>query len=346
MQESEQTPINNEEFLLFNMQNHYPQSPKSKFSILSQNRDFSNVKSNYFNFPHNSMRNESNFNLMQNHIPSLNVNSGLNNIQEIEEFTEFVLRNQERIEEECYKKMKGQFLKIITTQNGSRMLQKVLKKSNKEILSLILDEISEKIHELIIDPYANYFCQKFFAVLKSQDRIKFLQSISYHFIEISKSKIGTYPIQAFIEQLSSNEEKSLIIDCIKDYLLDLCYDSQGVHVIEKIIICFDEDLLQFAYELIINNFMNLANHSNGLCVIKKIIIHASKKETINKIMLRIVDNCLNLVQNPYGNYAIQVALDVIFVYLLYLELVRRKYFSYSQTLLKQIWKFVYAKVLK
>jgi hypothetical protein len=56
--------------------------------------------------------------------------------------------------------------------------------------------------------------------------------------------------------------------------------------------------------------MALANNCNGLCVVKKVIIHSLNKNTIFQFMKKIVDNCLNLVQNPFGNYAIQVALDV------------------------------------
>ena len=60
--------------------------------------------------------------------------------------------------------------------------------------------------------------------------------------------------------------------------------------------------------------MQLANNCNGLCVIKKVIIHSSDPVNVNRILQRIVENCLNLVQNPFGNYAIQVALDVIKYY--------------------------------
>lgn len=58
--------------------------------------------------------------------------------------------------------------------------------------------------------------------------------------------------------------------------------------------------------------MMMANNSNGLCVIKKIIIHCNKKSTLEKIQSKLIENSLILIQNPYGNYAIQVAFDVKF----------------------------------
>lgn len=85
----------------------------------------------------------------------------------------------------------------------------------------------------------------------------------------------------------------------------------GTHIIEKIIACFKEEEIQFIYDIIIDNFMIMSNHSNGLCVIKKIIIHCSRKPTLEKIQSKLIENALILIQNPYGNYAIQVAFDVI-----------------------------------
>ena len=48
----------------------------------------------------------------------------------------------EKLEEDCYSMMKGNFFKILTTQNGSRVLQKSLKNTSQEILSFILHEVS------------------------------------------------------------------------------------------------------------------------------------------------------------------------------------------------------------
>jgi hypothetical protein len=90
----------------------------------------------------------------------------------------------------------------------------------------------------------------------------------------------------------------------------LTLDPYGTHVIEKVVSCFKEDYIDFIYNFVINNFMKLANHSNGLCVVKKIIIHALKGETFEKLKDLLISNAMILIQNPYGNYAIQVAFDV------------------------------------
>ncbi len=129
-------------------------------------------------------------------------------------------------------------------------------------------------------------------------------------MKIAFSKIGTYPLQAIIEQTTDNFEKKLIIFSIKNHILQLSEDCFGTHVVEKIITCYDQSSIQFIYDMIIYNFLYLANHMNGLCVVKKAIIHASTQETIDIFKNLIINNFIKLVQNPYGNYAIQVAFDV------------------------------------
>lgn len=162
----------------------------------------------------------------------------------------------------------------------------------------------------MVDSYANYFCQKFFGFLEDLDRISFLVNICEHFSQIANNKIGTYPLQAVLEQLKTDREKNMVIDTIKANPMEMIYDSQGVHVVEKMIICFEEDRISFVYDLALGNFMKLANNTNGLCIIKKVIIHAKNEETIKKLLQKLIDNSFSLIQNPFGNYAIQTAVDV------------------------------------
>lgn len=61
---------------------------------------------------------------------------------------------------------------------------------------------------------------------------------------------------------------------------------------------------------LVENFMELANNSKGLCVIKRIIQKSKNEIIIKKICDLITENALSLVPNPYGNYVIQTALEV------------------------------------
>jgi len=58
-------------------------------------------------------------------------------------------------------------------------------------------------------------------------------------------------------------EKIIIINSLKDSISELCYDTYGTHVLEKIISCFEEEFKGFIFDYVEKNFLNLSNHING-----------------------------------------------------------------------------------
>ena len=95
--------------------------------------------------------------------------------------------------------------------------------------------------------------------------------------------------------------------------MKLCIDVYGTHVIEKIFSSFFnyEKYLIYISNFILDNFIYLVNNSNGLCVVKKEIIieYKIKNNNFEKLKKLLVENSLILVQNPFGNYALQTAID-------------------------------------
>lgn len=76
------------------------------------------------------------------------------------------------------------------------------------------------------------------------------------------------------------------------------------------ILNFHESQVESMMMKIVDNFIHLVNHMKGLCVVKKVIQKTKKEKFMKKILFIIEENALVLVHNPYGNYAIQTALDV------------------------------------
>jgi hypothetical protein len=120
----------------------------------------------------------------------------------------------------------GNFFKIITSQNGSRILQKSLCNTSPEILSIIFHEVSNRIHDLMTDSYANYFCQIFYGFLDLKSKLLFLEQISKYMEEISNSKVGTYPLQAIIDSIRSLEEQTIIKEGIKEKFLLITFVNE------------------------------------------------------------------------------------------------------------------------
>ena len=136
-----------------------------------------------------------------------------------------------------------------------------------------------------------------------------MKGIEESFIELSSDSIGTYPIQTIIEHLNSKIEKNIIISAIKDRYEELIYDPSGCHVLEKILICFEDEYTIFIYSYIFGNFLYLANNNNGICIIKKILTFVNNKKLHEKLKKLIKENALYLIQQTYGNYVIQVIIE-------------------------------------
>jgi len=87
------------------------------------------------------------------------------------------IKASNKINKENIKSLRGKFVKILKSQNGSRILQTSLKNDSYMIIKTIFNEVEDSLNELIVDSYANYFCQRLYEHLKSQDRIIFLKKV-------------------------------------------------------------------------------------------------------------------------------------------------------------------------
>ena len=220
-----------------------------------------------------------------------------------------ILFKIDKIDHFIYSKIQGNFVNLIKTHKGSRIFQNYLKNTHSEILHQIFIEINPHLKNLLIDPYANYFCRKFFTYLNQKDRIDYLQSIENSLIKLSSNNIGTYPIQGIIEHLGSKVEKNIIINAIKNHIEKLSIDPYSCHVIEKILSCFEEEDISFIYDYISQNILKLAYNANGICLVKKIITFTHKTKIHEQIKNIVEENSMELIKHPYGNYVFQVLIN-------------------------------------
>ena len=271
-----------------------------------------------FNFKTKSNNRYSNYSSNKNQVQRyINIdNKNQNNLfinQNFARELELLLVQQNGFSNYVYNLLKGKFILLMKNQQTCRILQFYLDQTKNEVIHLIFKEIANNIKELILDIYANYFCLKIFYFLNKNDRLLFLTNISDNFDELCINKISTYPIQCIIEKLNTEEEFDLIFNSIKNNLMELCFDIYGTHVIEKILSIFNyEKHIIHISNFILDNFISLVNNSNGLCIVKKeIIIEYKRKngENFKKLKQLLIDNSLLLIQNPFGNYALQLAID-------------------------------------
>jgi hypothetical protein len=202
-------------------------SKNEKNSNISNNND---KEENSIDNKNNNNENNININDNDNNINEDNENNNNNinkdnykrkesrrrtcpSLSNINEYLIFQLKNNleraGKIDYHIYNLIKGKFFTIIKNHKGSKIFQKYLKFTHCDILHQIFLELNDNLEELITDPYANYFCKRFFTYLNQKDRIEFLKSIEKPLIELSSDSIGTYPIQSIIEHLNTKNEKNI-----------------------------------------------------------------------------------------------------------------------------------------
>ena len=73
---------------------------------------------------------------------------------------------------------------------------------------------------------------------------------------------------------------------------------------------FADSRKKFIIEEGLGRLKDLANDPNGLCLVKKLLPICIKDPALVAKLIADMAKCsMELAQNPYGNYAIQVALD-------------------------------------
>ena len=66
--------------------------------------------------------------------------------------------------------------------------------------------------------------------------------------------------------------------------------------------------------IIIDNLKSLSIDCNGICVVKKFVNTNKTPELKEKVIGIITGHCLEIVQSPFGNYAVQHLIEVIYFF--------------------------------
>jgi len=199
----------------------------------------------------------------------------------------------------------------ICSQIGSRIMQKYLKKFPSHIRTLLINKISSYIDKLMCNTYGNYFCQKLYNISDLPQRLTILNCFKQSFLTISKNNSGAHAIQFIIGSVQTPEEKKIILDYISANELELAYDQEGTHVLQKIITCFKEEEIKGLRDILCqkNNLSSLCQDAKGICVLKKLIGITKDENIKNKILEEINQNCVEIALSPYGNYIIQMIFE-------------------------------------
>jgi len=143
-----------------------------------------------------------------------------------------------------------------------------------------------------------------------EQRYTLLQKISPFMVKIDCHKKGTHTLQVIVTLMNKGVEYHLIREAFKDCIVNLAIDPYATHVIQKLITIIPLSDLGFIYGPLLQGFMEVARHTSGILVIKHLIRKVENVPNLKKEIVNVILNMFeDLIQDQYGNYTIQYALE-------------------------------------
>jgi len=201
-------------------------------------------------------------------------------------------------------------INYLCTSKGILEIQKKLLKSNKDYkIYLIICLNKEGLSKIMKNTYGNYFFQQ---LIKDGEKDLISLIISYisdTFVNISKDYSGTFSLQALLDEVSSLEDESKILNYIKYHEMEMAYDKNATHVLQKLLLLFPDTHRIELNNIILNNLKELCLDPNGICLIKNFIRSNTLSNDKSRINQEFVKNLISLAVNPFGNYGIQFLME-------------------------------------
>ena len=316
--------FNNELLLKYNINNNLINNNNIN-NILNNSNININIDKNQFNnnYKDNPNNNYNIFNSSINYnnkFTEFNFNKKLidkNNFIQINEKIDIFKNDLNEIPEDNSNFSQNQFLKFInnlkmpltkflSTKKGIYQIENYLnvnKNVNISLLLLLLNK--EGLSKLMKNIFGNYFIQGIIQKANYSQIKLILSLISDNFVEISENNCGTYVIQKLLGKVDNFELRFLIIKSIENKELEMALDSNATYVLQKIIEVIPDIERINLNNIIINNFVFLSFNSDCVFIVEKFIDSLTIIENKIKIMNLICLHCIQLSNNPFGNYLIQ-----------------------------------------
>jgi hypothetical protein len=203
----------------------------------------------------------------------------------------------------------GSIYSLCKDQHGCRYLQKQLENRIPEQIHMIWLETNQHVVELMTDPFGNYLCQKLLELCNDEERTVLIQNAAPSLVSIALNQHGTRALQKMIEHVTTQVQINLIVEALRNQVVELIQDLNGNHVIQKCLNKLSAADASFIFDAVGNHCIEVGTHRHGCCVLQRCIDHADGSQKV-WLVERITENAVALVQDPFGNYVVQYIIDL------------------------------------
>ncbi|PNY04145.1 pumilio domain-containing protein [Trifolium pratense] len=192
---------------------------------------------------------------------------------------------------------KGKVVSMAMDPCNCKYLQTKIEEGNPVYVELILSEVKDSLYMLMTDPIGNDLIKKIFEARRSitwqqMDFVVYLIiSNDQKLKDVCMDNHGTWVMQVMLENITSPFMKVVVVYTIKRITAALMKNFNGSHVIVQCVKLFPPELQKIIMEEVARNCIDIATDKVGF------------EEIIKS------PNILNVLQNPYGNFVAQRALE-------------------------------------
>jgi len=210
--------------------------------------------------------------------------------------------------------IKNKVIMLSKDQNGCRILQKKMDEGDSEVVDIILNESEPYLTDMMVEPFGNYLFQKFLENVTEEWKTRILAKVADNLVVASLSIHGTRSVQKIVEYCVQDDHVDLLVATLEPAVVDLSKNSNGNHVVQK---CLKHSSLKarlFVIRAVTENTRTISTHRHGCCVVQR-CLDATTPETPEtaadraKLVAKIIENSMTLMQNAYGNYVIQYLVE-------------------------------------
>eukprot|EP00931_Biecheleriopsis_adriatica_P067911 TRINITY_DN41962_c0_g1_i1.p1 TRINITY_DN41962_c0_g1~~TRINITY_DN41962_c0_g1_i1.p1 ORF type:complete len:560 (+),score=118.92 TRINITY_DN41962_c0_g1_i1:60-1682(+) len=196
-------------------------------------------------------------------------------------------------------------MQLSTDKLKSRQIQRTVAKGDPEAGRLLLAKAEPFVSELATDPYGNYIAQKVLEVADDKSFGLCFQKLHCQVLELCQDMHGTRVAQRLVEQavrrgLVQELEQALP----PQEATRLACSMTGFHVVALLLELLPSDAVKPYLERLCRDPIALAFDQWGCCVLKR-CFDRSEGDLQQRLVDLLVENAVDLVQDPYGNYIVQ-----------------------------------------
>ena len=238
------------------------------------------------------------------------LNSSFSNLMNL---NQICFEDNETLEQNDFEKfirnLKVPLTKLLSTRKGVCEIETYLYKNKNKNVPILLQLLNkENLTKLMKGKFGNYFIQELIKIANYEQVKCILNLISSNFVDIAESIAGTYVIQKLLGKIDTIELRFIVLKAIENRELEMAFNSNATYVLQKIIEKIPDIERIRLNEIILNNIIFLSVNPDCVFIVEKFIETITINENKIRINNIIFMNCLQLANNPYGNYLIQFIL--------------------------------------